>query len=101
MAPGPSRWLRFATIPERRQLVYVPALESLLREARRRPPLIAAILGRVEAEPLDSQSPQTQLVAGQPVPIAPLTRLLDAPDDAGGIWIRADPIGLVTDLAAV
>ena len=40
-------------------------------------------------------------MVGQPLPIAALTRLLDAPDDAAGSWIRADPIDLVTDLAAV
>ncbi|RFF31950.1 hypothetical protein DZC52_02870 [Wenzhouxiangella sediminis] len=54
-----------------------------------------------EPRNLDVRSPQAELVTGRPLPAAPLTRRLDRPDDAAGVWLRADPVGLVPDLAAV
>ncbi|MEE4305111.1 MAG: hypothetical protein V2J19_13270 [Wenzhouxiangella sp.] len=93
---------RSGTTPDRRLILHVPQLESLVREAGRLPPLIEALI-RLGGEPraLDAQSPQGELVAGRPLPAAPLTRRLDRPEDAAGAWLRADPVGLVPDLAAV
>lgn len=81
--------------------MHVPQLESLLREAERLPPLIKALTGRSEPRVLDAQSPQAELATGQPLPAAALTRRLERPEDARGTWLRADPVGLVPDLAAV
>lgn len=81
--------------------MYVPQLEALLREAGHLPPLIGAMVRLRTARALDPLSPQTELATGRPLPAAALTRLLDRPDDAQGIWMRADPVGLVPDLAAV
>lgn len=92
---------RSVTTPERRLVLHVPQLESLLREAERLPPLIEALVRRREPRALDVASPQGELVTGRPLPAAPLTRRLDRPDDARGVWLRADPVGLVPDLAAV
>ncbi|NBB91606.1 MAG: hypothetical protein GVY32_00370 [Gammaproteobacteria bacterium] len=92
---------RFATDPERRFVLYVPQLESLLREAEGPPGLIDALTRGREPVALDPESPQSELVAGRPLPAAALTRLLDRPGEAAGAWLRADPIGLVPDLAAV
>ncbi|HSH27081.1 MAG TPA: hypothetical protein VK972_04840 [Wenzhouxiangella sp.] len=92
---------RFDTRAEQRLVVYVPQLESLLREAGQLPPLIDALTRNHASHPLDPQSPQGELVAGSPLPAAPLTRRSDRPDDAQGAWLRADPVGLVPDLAAV
>ncbi len=92
---------RFDTRAEQRLVVYVPQLESLLREAGQPPPLIDALTKNHTSHPLDPQSPQGELVAGRPLPAAPLTRRIDRPDDAQDAWLRADPVGLVPDLAAV
>lgn len=92
---------RSATKPEQRLVVHVPQLESLLREAERLPRLISAMLRRCEPAPLDVQCPQAELATGRALPAAPLTRLHDRPGDSAGVWMRADPIGLVPDLAAV
>lgn len=73
----------------------------MLREARAQPGLIAAILGRGTSTPLDASAPQSALVAGTSLPAAPLSRRVDAPGDCQGVWLRADPVGLVPDLAAV
>lgn len=95
------RLSRFDTSPERRLILHVPQLESLLHEAGRLPPLIDALTRRHEPRPLDPQSPQGELVAGRPLPAAPLSRRVDRPEDAQGTWLRADPVGLVPDLTAV
>jgi len=92
---------RFATTPDRRLIVHVPQLESLLREAERPPRLVGGLIGLREPRPLDALSPQVELVCGVALPAAPLTRRLDRPDDHAGAWLRADPIGLMPDLAAV
>ncbi|HLS05028.1 MAG TPA: hypothetical protein VK036_01875 [Wenzhouxiangella sp.] len=92
---------RFATIPERRFVLFVPQLEDLLRESREHPPLIKKLCRR-PASALDAQFPQAGLIAAGALPAAAaLTRRHDRPDDAEGHWLRADPIGVATDLAAV
>lgn len=73
----------------------------MLREAHERPGLIAAIGERGTCRPLDASAPQIALVAGTSLPAAPLSRRVDAPEDCQGTWLRADPVGLVPDLAAV
>lgn len=92
---------RSGTKPERRFVLHVPQLESLLREAGRLPSLIDALTRRFPSERLDETGPQAELVTGVALPAAPLTRRLDRTDDARGAWLRADPVGLVPDLAAV
>lgn len=92
---------RSDTKPDRRFVLHVPQLESLLREAGRLPPLIDALVRRSRPERLDETGPQSELVTGVSLPAAPLTRRLDRPGDAQGAWLRADPVGLVPDLAAV
>lgn len=92
---------RFATIPDRRFVLFVPQLEDLLRESRAHPPLIEKLCRRPPAA-LDAQFPQAGLIAsGASLAAAALTRRHDHPDDAEGVWMRADPIGVATDLAAV
>lgn len=81
--------------------MHVPQLEALLREAQPLPGFVAALVGRRAPRRLHRQSPQAELLTGRPLPVAALTRRLDRPGDAAGAWLRADPIGLVPDLAAV
>lgn len=81
--------------------MHVPQLEALLREARTSPPLLAALVARRRPVELDRESPRAELLTGRGLPAAALTRRFDRPDDAEGTWLRADPIALVPDLAAV
>lgn len=83
-------------------VVYVPELEALLNEGRRRPRLLELFLARAESRPLDRSAPVAELLTGQSLPAAALSRLIDAPAaDPGAIWMRADPMRLVPDLNAV
>jgi hypothetical protein len=82
-------------------IVFVPELDALLNEARAIPPLLTKLLARGQSLPLDPDAGGTQLIAGQPVMSAPLTRRLDRPGDAEGVWMRADPVDLIPDLRAV
>lgn len=92
---------RFATIPDRRFVLFVPQLEDLLRESRTHPPLMKKLCRRPPSA-LDVQFPQAGLIASGASPAAAaLTRRYDRPKDAEGVWMRADPIGVATDLAAV
>ena len=81
--------------------VFVPELDALLNEAQQVPSLLARLLGRGQDVGLDPTAAGTELVAGQAVMSAPLTRRVDRPQDAEGIWMRADPVGLIPDLGAV
>lgn len=92
---------RSVTTPDKRLVVHVPQLEALLREAGSLPPLVRALVERGRSSELDPQSPQSELLVGRALPAAALTRRFDRPDDARGTWMRADPIGLQPDLAAV
>lgn len=93
---------RCATTPERLLIVHVPELPALLREARTVPPLISALVAHPPVRRLDEASlPFAELLLGHPMAAAALTRRIDFPDDHAGIWLRADPVGLVPDLAAV
>lgn len=92
---------RSATTPDRRLVVFVPELESLLREAGRPPRLVSAIARPDRANELSASCPQALLATGVDLAAAPLSRLHDFPEDASGAWMRADPIGLTPDLAAV
>lgn len=82
-------------------IVFVPELEALLHEARSVPPLLARVFARGRAADLDPTAVGTELVLRQAVMGAPLTRLLDRPQDAEGVWMRADPVNLIPDLRAV
>src|SRR5690625_3773490 len=91
----------FATLPERRSVLFVPPLEDLVRERREPPPLVEELCRRPPSA-LDVQFPQAGLIASGASPAAAaLTRRYDRPKDAEGVWMRADPIGVATDLAAV
>lgn len=93
---------RCATVPERLLIVYVPELAALLREAGSVPPLIRVLVSKSPARRLDETSlPLAELLVDRPIAAAALTRRIDFPEDHSGIWLRADPIGLVPDLAAV
>ena len=82
--------------------VLAPDLDFLLDECRRSPPpCLRAILARAAPRPLDPASYQAELLTGQPLAAAAVSRLRDAPDDAPGVWMRADPVSLVPDLNAV
>ncbi|MFU8833077.1 MAG: hypothetical protein ACNA7J_13125 [Wenzhouxiangella sp.] len=82
-------------------VVLVPELEALLREAGQAPGRVGHILARGRCRRLDISHYQSELLTGQALPPAPLTRLFDQPQDADGAWIRADPVKLVPDLNAV
>lgn len=82
-------------------IVAVPELEQLLAGQTALPARLAALLARAQTRPLQGPGWASELVVGQPVPVAPLTRLLDAPADCSGIWLRADPVRLTPDLNAV
>jgi hypothetical protein len=82
-------------------IILVPELEALLAETDRIPGLIGRILARGRCRQLDGQSWQSNLLTGQALPAAPLSRWFDCPDDAAGIWMRADPVHLRPDLKAV
>ena len=73
----------------------------MLAEARETPRLVARMLRSGCPAPLDSAGFHSQLLFGQPHAPAALSRYLDRPDDASGVWIRADPVGLTPDLGAV
>ncbi len=82
-------------------VVAVPELDQFGARPDRLPPLVRAILARAERRELWSEAWASELVSDQSIPVAPLTRLLDAPDDCAGVWLRADPIQLQPDLNAV
>lgn len=83
-------------------VVHVPELEALLSEGRRRPGLLELFLARARSRALDRSAPVAELLTGQPLPAAAISRLHDAPAEVqAGIWMRADPMRLVPDLNAV
>lgn len=82
-------------------IVLVTELDALLAESGRVPGRIANLLKRGTSHPLQSDAFHSQLLTGQALPAAALTRRLDCPGDAAGAWLRADPIGLRPDLSAV
>jgi hypothetical protein len=92
---------RFATRSERRHVVLVPGLQDLLREAEQVPRPIRRFLERSESLALDPASCHSQLLFGRELAPAALSRHFDRPHDAAGRWMRADPVGLTPDLAAV
>lgn len=83
-------------------IVFVPELQALLAETRALPKLIAHVLARAGSRPLDPSASAAQLLTGQALAAAAIGRLRDAPDEPpGGLWMRADPVGLLPDLNAV
>ena len=82
-------------------IVAVPDLDQLLADPVRLPTRLAAMFARSEVRSIQRPTWASELVVDQPVPVAPLTRLIDQPDDCEGIWLRADPIRLTPDLNAV
>lgn len=82
-------------------VVAIPDLDRFGEAPERLPPLLRAFLTRAARRKLESEAWGSELVAGRPVPIAPLTRLRDVPGDCEGLWLRADPIRLQPDLNAV
>lgn len=92
---------RSATTPEHRHIVLVPGLEAMLRESASVPRPISRLLGQAEERSLDPASCHSQLLFGQALPAAALSRHLDRPEDVQGSWLRADPAGVRPDLGAV
>ncbi len=82
-------------------IVAVAELDTLLAGQPALPGRLRALLARAESRALDPSAWAAELVAGRAVAAAPLTRRLDAPTDAGGCWLRADPVVLTPDLNAV
>jgi hypothetical protein len=82
-------------------IVAVAELEALLTGQPDLPPRLRALLARSESRALDPSAWTAELMTGRAVAAAPLTRWLDAPDDARGVWLRADPVVLTPDLNAV
>jgi hypothetical protein len=82
-------------------VILVPELEALLADAEQVPRRLAAIMARSRRRELDEAHYQSELLCAQAVPPAALSRQIDCPTDADGIWMRADPVGLKPDLNAV
>jgi len=82
-------------------VVAIPDLDRFGDAPEGLPPLLRKLMARAERRELQSDGWASELVTGRPLPVAPLTRLLDAPDDSDGCWLRADPIRLQPDLNAV
>jgi len=81
--------------------VLIPELDALLAESSRVPGRLSRLLERGAERSLQEDAFQSQLLTGQALAAAPLTRRLDAVDDAEGIWMRADPVSFQPDLNAV
>jgi hypothetical protein len=73
----------------------------MLREADSKPRRLASVLSKGRERFLDSGTFHSQLLFGQSIAPAPLTRVLDCPGDSEGIWMRADPVRTTPDLGAV
>lgn len=82
-------------------IVLVAELEALLGEAGKLPALPGAIIARGLERALDPSAYQAELLTGQAVAAAPISRLRDLPEASGECWMRADPVVLVPDLNAV
>lgn len=82
-------------------VLLVPELEALLAEAGQAPGRLVAIMARGQRRQLDELHYQSELICGQALSPAALSRQIDKPSEAGGYWLRADPIGLRPDLNAV
>lgn len=82
-------------------VILVPELEALLAEAGQVPQRLAAILARGQRRALDEDHFQSELLCGQALSPAALSRWRDCPNDADGTWLRADPVALRPDLNAV
>lgn len=91
-----------AAAPAPALTILVPELDWLLQDAAR-PVLITRLLARAQTCLLEPAWAHGQLVCGSTarIPPAPLSRLHDQPDDAGGAWIRADPVALAVDITTV
>lgn len=100
MVSVPTRSSRCATHPDRLHIVAVAGFERMLHEAGRPPRLLRRMLSE-PGRPLDPATFHSQLLFDQDLPAAALSRRLDCPDDAEGIWLRADPVTLTPDLGAV
>jgi hypothetical protein len=82
-------------------IVLVSELEALLAESKRVPGRVARLLERGTETALQVDAFHSQLLTGQAIPAAPLTRRLDCPGNAEGAWLRADPVDFQPDLNAV
>ena len=82
-------------------VVLVPELDALLAEASAVPRLLGKLLARSDTHALEAEAAESVLVTGRPMGAAALSRLADCPNDASGIWLRADPVRLQPDINAV
>jgi hypothetical protein len=82
-------------------IIASPDLDHLLADTAAVPSRLSALLARSDIRPIDQTAWAAELVVDHPVPAAPLTRLVDQPDDCDGLWLRADPVHLTPDMNAV
>lgn len=86
-------------------IVRVADLEDLIESAGPAlPGWLRRFLRHGQPRRLDSAAGGTDLAFDRALPVAPLTRRLDCPNDPGDMadcWLRADPIGLRPDIRAV
>ncbi len=82
-------------------IVQVPELEALMAGSASTPALLERLFRRARRYPLNPSTASSELICGQPLPAAAVSRQLDYPHDCEGIWLRADPVQLRPDLNAV
>lgn len=92
---------RCATKSDAVCILLVADLSALLAESGARRALIRRLVSHRQPRSLDRSGFHGELATGQPLAPAPLTRWLDRPEDAQGLWMRADPVDLAPDLGAV
>jgi len=97
-----SRWF---TVPELLSIaahtVLVADLEDLLAQTATAAPTLRRRLSQATVQPLDPDCHLSALMAGRAHALAPLTYLADFGHPPKSYCLRADPVRLVPDLAAV
>jgi hypothetical protein len=81
--------------------ILVADLEDVLAQTASAAPILRRRLAQAQVQPLDPSTHLSRLMTGQPHPLAPLTYLADFGHPPQGYCLRADPVRLVPDLAAV
>ena len=92
---------RCRTSPEPTATVVVPDFEVLLAQTRALTPAWQRRLSRAQVQALDPETHLSVLITGQAQPLAPLSYRADFGRDPASFCLRADPVRLVPDLAAV
>lgn len=92
---------RCRTSPESTATVLVPDLEALLVQTKALNPDWQRRLARAQVQALDPETHLSVLMSGQAHALAPLSYRADFGCDPSSYCLRADPVRLVPDLAAV